>query len=120
MTSTIKKIFFSLLLLNITFYSMEHLFGTSGSVPPNILCTHNLFTRGQSEKLKILTPCKDFSATANHQCVISIVLFMNPKHSTIGACMRKMNSISARLSTLDNLQSVICYLFFFSVLSFLH
>ena len=77
--------------LSTTLYDVGYPFGQLGSaVPalsrPSFLCTLSLLARGVAwETQKSLMLHKHCSARLKHPCVISTVLVINPKHSTVAS-----------------------------------
>lgn len=70
--------------------------------PPSFFVPPASSGRAVGEAGKSLTQCKHRSAAAKNQCVISIILALNPKHSTVPATGEKNNSIPARAHCKDS------------------
>ena len=90
---------------SITSYCMEYPFGQFVSavmamLPPSFLCTSFLAEHGklQSPWLSVSTAQQQLK----HQCIINIMLILNPKHSTIPATRKKINSVPAENKTVTN------------------
>lgn len=88
-------------------YDVEYPFGQWGSTvlavsPPIFLCPPPSLLAGQCEKLK--NPCLRVSTAQcqrEQQCVINIILFLYPKHSTVPDTRRKINFIPWESRKLD-------------------
>lgn len=67
--------------------------------PSSSLCIPSLHADKVAWKTKkSLTLCNHFSET-KYQCIINIILFLNPSHSTIAATREKVNSIPTETRT---------------------
>lgn len=77
----------------------------SGHAPSCLLVP--LLTGTARETEKSLTWAKHCSAQPTHQCVISIIPLLNPKHSTVAAARKKINSIPDGTGTLAQEKSMV-------------
>lgn len=70
--------------------------------PPNPMATHSLVTGEKMGKEKTLTWCCTRAAQQQpiHWCAINLVWVTDPKHSTTGAAMKKINPITPRISSM--------------------
>ena len=96
-------------ILGMTFHGMEYPFGQLGSAAPAVLPPRFLHTCLLAEHGKLKSPWPKISATQQqlkHRNVINIILTLNPKHSTVPATKKKVNSVPAETRTISTPYSI--------------